>query len=60
MHKITEDPKFGDVKSAFYYTYISFRVFLSFTVLCTSWNYENSLQLQSKTCAMQRFVFLFM
>jgi len=27
MHKTAENPKFGDVKSAFYYTSISFRVF---------------------------------
>jgi len=26
MHKTTESPKFGDVKSAFYYASISFRV----------------------------------
>jgi len=27
MHKTAENPKFGDVKCAFYYTFISFRVF---------------------------------
>jgi hypothetical protein len=59
MHKTTENPKFGDVKSAFYYTSISFRVFYLSLYYALHETMKTVYSYKVK-CAMQRFVFLFM